>query len=345
MAGTLTMPSPAPQEIRLDHLGQVPIAQAVARTFAGTLGFEAGECERIALAASELATNCVTHGRGGTLTLAAATEGDRTGIVLTTEDRGPGISDIEQAVTDGYSTAGGLGLGLGAVHRLMDDVGFSPRPEGGLQVRCHRWLRSTAPALFSPLDCGVGSRPRRGMDANGDAFVVKQWADHALVGVLDGLGHGEAAQGVARPARLFLEEHYDQPLDRLFAGVDRLCRRTRGLVMALAHVDLAAGHFDFASVGNVEARLLGSKEGRTFVVRRGILGVNAPRPAVTTHPWTPASILVLHSDGLRSHWRAEDFPLAIWCSAAGAAHRLLQDLGKDEDDATVVVVRDGRHTP
>jgi anti-sigma regulatory factor (Ser/Thr protein kinase)/serine/threonine protein phosphatase PrpC len=331
------------QTIAVNHLGQVPAAQVAAREFAGGLGFDARECDRIALVASELATNLVTHGGGGTLTLDVAREGERAGIQLVAEDDGPGIADPERALTDGYSTAGGLGLGLGTVHRLMDDLEFTTPPRGGLRVVCRRWIRPPGiRAGFPLLDCGVATRPRRAAKENGDAFVVKYWAGHALVGVLDGLGHGELAQQAAQQGRLFLEEHCDQPLDRLFAGVDRVCRRTRGLVMALVRFDLGAGQFDFASVGNVEARLFGSDTGRNFIVRRGILGLQAPRPVVTTHAWTPVTVLVLHSDGVTSHWHWQDFPLAVWAAPSEAAQRLVQTRGRPDDDATVVVVRHAR---
>ena len=334
------MGEPTAHTLAVTHLGQVPAAQAAALAFAAGLGFEERECDRIALVASELATNLVTHGGGGTLTLDVAREGGRTGIQCTAEDAGPGIADPERALTDGFSTAGGLGLGLGTVHRLMDEVEFTTPPQGGLRLVCRRWIRP--PELWAGiplLDCGVSTRPRRAAKENGDAFVVKFWAAHALVGVLDGLGHGELAQQAAQQGRLFLEEHCDHPLDRLFAGVDRVCRRTRGLVMALARFDLTASQFDFASVGNVEARLFGSDTGRNFIVRRGILGLQAPRPVVTTHAWTPAAILVLHSDGVSTHWHWQDLPLAVWAAPSEAAQRLVQTRGKPDDDATVVVVR------
>lgn len=337
------MGGPTVHTLAVTHLGQVPAAQAAARAFAGGLGFEERECDRIALVASELATNLVTHGGGGTLTLDVAREGERTGIQLVAEDGGAGIVDAERALTDGYSTAGGLGLGLGTVHRLMDDVEFTTPPQGGLRVVCRRWIRPQETwAGIRLLDCGVATRPRQAAKENGDAFVVKYWEAHALVGILDGLGHGELAQQAAQQGRLYLEDHCDQPLDRLFAGVDRACRRTRGLVMALARFDLTGGQFDFASVGNVEARLFGSDTGRNFVVRRGILGLQAPRPVVTTHAWTPATILVLHSDGVSTHWHWQDFPLAVWAAPSEAAQRLVQTRGKPDDDATVVVVRHAR---
>ncbi|MCY3023176.1 MAG: ATP-binding protein [Planctomycetota bacterium] len=334
------MQEPPSQVIDVGHAGRVVVAQETARTFARSVGFGEVECEQIAIAVSELSTNLVKHANGGTITLARVANGSHAGVQIEAQDRGPGIPSAEQATTDGFSTAGGLGLGLGAVNRLMDELTFSSPPAGGTRVVCRRWLRPVNPRRFPHLlDFGVATRPRQGTGPNGDAFVARSWPDHALVGVIDGLGHGELAHRAAQGARLFIEDHFDQPLPNLFAGAERVCRGTRGVVMALARFDLPAATFSLASVGNVEARLWGSSDARNFVVRRGIIGVNAPKPVVTTHAWTPESTLVLHSDGLRTHWDWSALPRDICQNPSEVALFLLRTLGKESDDATVVVVR------
>jgi serine/threonine protein phosphatase PrpC len=90
--------------------------------------------------------------------------------------------------------------------------------------------------------------------------------------------------------------------------------------------------------------VFGSVEPMNFAVRRGIVGVNAPNPAVTQHRWQPNYLLVLHSDGLTTRWRWEDFPGLGRTSASVIARRLLQALAKDDDDATVLVVKGGDET-
>ncbi len=329
-----------PRVVPVRHAGDVIAAQHAARELARTIGFRDLECEQIALAASELATNLVRHANGGILKMYDVEAGDRHGMAVETEDQGPGIVQPERALADGFSTAGGLGLGLGTVHRIMDELEFSARPSGGLKVSGRRWVRpSTAGVFPQQLVFGVATRARRHELENGDAFVLRRWAGGALAGVIDGLGHGEHAERAAQAARAYIEDHFDQPIASLFAGVAVVCRRTRGVVMALARFDLEAGTVDVASVGNVEVRFLGGPPGRNLVVRRGILGVNAPRPVVNAHAWTGDMTLVLHSDGLHSHWSAEALGRISWAEPADAAHTLLEEFGKDDDDATVVVVR------
>jgi hypothetical protein len=166
-----------------------------------------------------------------------------------------------------------------------------------------------------------------------------------LVGIIDGLGHGQFAHRAAQTARQYVENHFDLPLDQIFRGVGRACRATRGVVMALARFDWGRGRLAFASVGNIAVRVFPRAEPFHFVVRRGVIGLNAPGAAVTEHPWSPGHVLVLHSDGVATHWGWKDFP--GWADpeagappAAAMAQQLLRAKAKDEDDATVIVVRD-----
>ncbi len=331
---------PPPRTLDIRHPGDIIVAQGAARRFAREIAFSEVEAEQIALAVSELATNLVRHAGGGTLSLAAVHDDARPGIAIETEDRGPGLASPERALADGFSTAGGLGLGLGTVHRIMDDLDFRARPGGGLKVWCRRWVRPPTTAVFPPqLLFGVATRARRGEIQNGDAFVVRRWPGRALAGIIDGLGHGEEAERAAHAARSYVEDHFDQPVARLFSGVALACRRTRGVVMALARFDVDGRTVDIGSVGNVEVRFLGGTQSRNLVVRRGILGVNAPNAVVTSHDWTGDGILVLHSDGLHTHWKADALERVTWAAPSEAAQALLDAYGKDDDDVTVVVVR------
>jgi serine/threonine protein phosphatase PrpC len=177
------------------------------------------------------------------------------------------------------------------------------------------------------------------MPVNGDTFVIQQWGESALVGVIDGLGHGQFAYRAAQAARQYVERHFDQPLAEIFRGVARTCRATRGVVMGLARFDWRTGTLTFASVGNVEARVFGSPEPMNFVFPRGILGLKAPPPVVTQHRWELSNVMVLYSDGLITHWRWSDFPHLAEATATVAAQELLRTFARETDDATVVVVK------
>lgn len=116
----------------------VRIRQLV-REWAIRSGFNLVEQTKIVTGASEIARNTVNHGGGGTLLVEAVNNGSRRGIRLTFEDKGPGIADLELAMKDGYSTGGGLGLGLGGAKRLSNEFEISSRPGEGTRVRMTRW--------------------------------------------------------------------------------------------------------------------------------------------------------------------------------------------------------------
>lgn len=334
------MAIPVPQTLVVTYTSDVAEARRRAREFATQIAFGTTESEEIALATSELASNLVRHAGGGRLEFRGLQEESRTGLEIESIDQGPGIPDVEEALRDGFSTAGSLGYGLGAVNRLMDRLDINSRQGQGTHLLCRRWVRPAEVSRSScPLAFGAASRPHPLMDVNGDAFVIKRWGDSALVGVIDGLGHGQFAFLAAQKARDYVQSHYDQPLADIFRGTGRTCRATRGVVMALARFDWAREELTCASVGNVEVRVFGSTKPLNLIVRRGVIGGNAPSAVVTTHEWLPRYRMVMHSDGLITHWRAEDFPQLENESATSSAGAILRALARENDDATVVIVR------
>ncbi len=95
---------------------------------------------KLVTAASELARNTVQYGGGGTLRLEAVhDDGGRRGVRLTFEDQGPGIADVERALTDGYTSGSGMGLGLGGARRLVNEFDIVSTPGVGTRVTVARW--------------------------------------------------------------------------------------------------------------------------------------------------------------------------------------------------------------
>ena len=119
--------------------GDIVAIRQLARTRAIELGFSLVDQTKIVTAASELARNTLDYGLGGTVLVEALSEGARRGLRLTFEDQGPGIPDTEQALRDGFTTGGGLGLGLGGARRLMSDFQLESEPGKGTRVRVTRW--------------------------------------------------------------------------------------------------------------------------------------------------------------------------------------------------------------
>jgi serine/threonine-protein kinase RsbT len=117
----------------------IVLARQKGRTLASELGFAAGDATLIATAISELARNIVSYARQGEIVLRALNTGSRKGLLIVASDRGPGIADVRQALRDGFSTSGSLGMGLPGVRRLMDEFEITSQPGQGTTVAVKKW--------------------------------------------------------------------------------------------------------------------------------------------------------------------------------------------------------------
>jgi len=133
-------------EVRLAIAADVDVVQARqrGRELASEAGFSNGDQTVIAAAISEIARNIVNYAKRGEITLRLITNGDRQGVIVIAEDHGPGIRDVVQAMEDGYSTSGGLGLGLPGARRLMDEFEVHSVIGQGTTVTMTKWRRKTS---------------------------------------------------------------------------------------------------------------------------------------------------------------------------------------------------------
>jgi serine/threonine-protein kinase RsbT len=118
--------------------GVVTIRQR-AREFALDVRLSLVDQTKLITAASELARNMVVYGGGGMVTLEHIEQDGRAGVRITFEDKGPGIADVPQALRDGFTTGGGLGLGLGGAKRLVNDFEIRSEPGQGTMIVITRW--------------------------------------------------------------------------------------------------------------------------------------------------------------------------------------------------------------
>ena len=117
----------------------IVLARQKGRAKAIELGFSSGDATLIATAISELARNIVVYAGKGRITLKAVNGLNRQGISVVASDEGPGIPDVRQALRDGFSTSGSLGLGLPGVRRLMDEFEITSQPGRGTTVAVKKW--------------------------------------------------------------------------------------------------------------------------------------------------------------------------------------------------------------
>lgn len=127
------------ETLPLETSEHVVVARQSVRQLAIQLGFSLVDQTKVITAASELARNTIQHGGGGRAMIEVLVDGSRRGLRLTFEDHGPGIADVATAMRDGYSTKGGLGLGLSGAKRLSNEFAITSAAGEGTRVVITRW--------------------------------------------------------------------------------------------------------------------------------------------------------------------------------------------------------------
>ena len=133
------MPVTRSDTLRIAKEDDVVFVRQVVRKATIEAGFNLVDQTKIVTAASELARNTLTHGGGGSMDLELIGESTRKGIRLLFNDQGPGIADVKQALRDGFTTGGGMGLGLGGAKRLSSEFELVSEPGKGTCVTFVRW--------------------------------------------------------------------------------------------------------------------------------------------------------------------------------------------------------------
>lgn len=119
----------------------VVLVRTSVRKLAAELRFGIVDQTKIVTAASEIARNTLDYGRGGDVRMEVVSNGIKKGIRLIFEDKGPGIPDIERALSDGFTSGNGMGLGLGGTRRLMDEFAIQSRVNEGTTITITKWSR------------------------------------------------------------------------------------------------------------------------------------------------------------------------------------------------------------
>ena len=318
---------------------QVGEARRRVARLAETLGFDATTTGRLALLATEVSTNLVRHGRGGHLLVSCIGENGAPGIELLALDKGPGIASVRDALRDGHSTAGTPGTGLGAIARAADVFDLHSAPGVGTAVLARVWLSPPA-AAPARVDVGGVSVPLASEDVCGDGWAFAQAGGLTRILVVDGLGHGPDAAKVAREAvAIFQTAGAGSPaavVQRLHDGL----RHTRGGAVGVAEIDPGRSLLRFSGVGNIAGVVQGVESARHLVSHNGIVGHEVRRIDEFSYPWPPSAMLVLHSDGVATHWDLTRYAGLARCSPALVAGVLYRDFARPRDDATVVVARE-----
>jgi anti-sigma regulatory factor (Ser/Thr protein kinase) len=325
--------------VRVVDPAEAAEARRAALAMAQRLGFDEGGAGRVALVATEAATNLVKHGGGGEFLVQAVIDEERRGLELLALDKGPGMSDLGESTRDGVSTAGTRGTGLGAIGRMADAHDIYSRPGHGTAVLARFWEGASGRKAPRGIAVGGVSVSHPGERICGDRWAARRRARGVSIMVADGLGHGQqAAEAAAAMTRIFLKHAEEGPAATLQLGHDAL-RSTRGAAAAIAAVDGERGIVTYGGVGNIAGSVLTGASRRSMVSHNGTLGHQIRTVSEFTYSWSHEALLVLHSDGLVTHWSLDAYPGIGVRDPSLIAGILYRDFTRGRDDVTVVVAR------
>ncbi len=312
--------------------------------FADSLGFADEQKGKIDIIVSELASNLIKHNAVAGELLVKQIE-NQAGIELLSLDNGPGMHDLKRMMEDGVSTYGSKGEGLGAIKRLSDEFDIYSQFGTGTFILSRVYLKhanpvSTIKQRRPKTAIKVVMVPKFGETVCGDGWGVVETSDQFIVLAVDGLGHGKDAHAAAEEAvNVFTGCQQCVPSD-IIKLIHLSIKKTRGIVGAISNIDLKQGTMAYCGVGNISGRIITREGAKSLMSYNGTIGHNIPTNFSNhSFKWDDSSILILHSDGVKTKWDFSKYPGIEKHDGSLIAAIIYKDNTRKTDDALVVVVR------
>lgn len=327
ISGSLT------QVLPIEDSSQIGYARRTAQQLAELHGFDERDAGRVALVATELASNLIKHAGHGELHLRVLRRLEGFGIEMLAVDRAKGF-DLDACLADGFSTGGTQGIGLGALSRQAEvfDVYADHR---GAVLLTRLYPRSDRQA---DMPYGVSQHSLHDDPACGDVWHLAYNNGSISALVVDGLGHGEEAERAGRAGEAaFAQTPFAEPTV-LMEDMHREMIGSRGGAVAFAQFDGSRDHLIFAGVGNIGASLIAADKSRGLASHPGIVGGQYRKARPFDYAHVNGHLLIMYSDGLQSRWNLQDYPGLVHRHPAVIAAVLHRDFCRGRDDVTVLVV-------
>ncbi|HSE98776.1 MAG TPA: ATP-binding protein [Blastocatellia bacterium] len=342
------------ESIEIVHDGDIGQAKRLVRRRASDIGFSERPLAEIDIAVNEMGSNAIKFGRGTGQLHFATTDPhlDPAGIEIIYTDKGPGIEDPALAIEDGFTTAGSMGAGLGAIRRMADEfhiyslvesqtrkLNLYRRTTHGTAIIFRKWLDDDKPQGFKPAVWGAFTRPPADQSHNGDAYLIRHLDDRYLLAVIDGLGHGPGAMEASRAAVLTIEEHAQAGVETIVRRTHEALRSTRGAVMGLAAIYSRTGEVEYTGVGNTDFRALSGVGSQRFISLNGTLGSRLDRLKVFREKLPKVATIVMSTDGISERWDPAGYPGLLGLHPQLLCAVVMRDFNRPKDDATIICGR------
>lgn len=348
MTSASTLSTPPTACVPIDHYSAVHLAASTARSLAEQCRLPGAMPDQAAVIASELASNLDKHAHGGTLYIHPLPLGG--GLEILAADRGPGMPELQRCLTDGYTTTGTMGAGLGAVTRIAADFTIRTDAEMGT-LSCARLTLPEQPQAARQA-VGLVCVPAEREQHCGDACAIVDTDSNTdsdthrarTAIVIDGLGHGPHAAEAAQTALRCFHTVVDRPLTDILTAIHRSLRRTRGAAVGVLR--LGPEQAEYCGIGNVRAVAISPQQvHHRLTGQPGVVGWNIPAPQSHRFPLPPGTTAVLHSDGIDGRWThtpsrfLSRLPPSLLAGAVVHHHRSTRD-----DAAVLAAMPHPRHS-
>lgn len=327
----------------VQDLSQVGESRRIGQELARELAFNETQAGKLAIVVTELANNIIKHATEGELLFRPLeSTGELVGLEVLALDTGRGMANLVQNQTDGYSTAGSPGNGLGAIRRLADEFAIFSALGKGTAVVTRIYAQARA-ASDTNNDYRIGAVcvEKPGEPVSGDGWAVARRDGFMVAMVVDGLGHGVSAAEAANEAiRVLTESTLHEPA-RLVELIHGALQKTRGAAVAVAALDPRQNVVRYAGLGNIGATIVSSdgSRNRSLISQNGTAGVEARRIQEYSYPWQRGWVLIMHSDGLKN-WSLEAYAGAWQYDPAVIVGLLYRDFRRGNDDVAVLALTD-----
>jgi anti-sigma regulatory factor (Ser/Thr protein kinase) len=320
--------------IAVTDASSVGEARRSALSVAQKLGLDETRSGEFALLTTEASRNVLVHGGGGQIVLMGVKEDESTVARILAIDKGTGIANIAEAMGDGYSTAGTMGGGLGAMKRMASRFEIFTSHTGTIALI--EIGKDTPGKMLQVAGMAV---PYPGERVCGDGWCSHQTPERTLTLLVDGLGHGYGAAEASQEAVAIFRQRVHLTPSEILSYIHDALRKTRGAVAAIAEIRPKENLLIYAGVGNISAVLLSGGASKSLVSHNGTLGMTVPKIQEFRVDWPTDAVLVLHSDGLHSKWDLAPYAGLLSRHAAVIGGALFRDFRRHRDDASVVVVK------
>lgn len=301
--------------------------------------FPAKRIAEIDIVVAELTSNLLKHAKGGELLAKVINDGGNIALELISIDSGPGMTEPAKMMADGVSTTKTLGHGLGAIKRLSDTFQLYTLKDWGTILLSRIYKEGVEQSgTAQRTTCRTVMVPKPGERVSGDGYYQKLTKECWKIFVGDGLGHGaDANQATGQAVAAFRVCNSNEPVE-ILRDMHGAVKRSRGLVATVAVYSFEEKSWRICGVGNIATAMITGLMPKTYMSYNGVVGMGIPGTMSSQQiPHSHNQLLIMCSDGIKTRWDLQRYPLIMKYDASVIAAAIYKDFARKTDDMLVVV--------